>query len=108
MPRSKELSEDLRSKIITAHKSGEGYQKISKRLDVNVSAVRQIVYKWRAFKTTSLPRSGRPRKISNRTARKLVLEASKNPRVTSKKLQSNLTKADIHKAIGKKGEKKAS
>ena len=43
MPRSKELSEKLRETIIIAHKSGEGYKKITQWFDVNVSTVRQIV-----------------------------------------------------------------
>ena len=97
MPRSKELSEKLRRKIIIAHKSEEGYKKITQQFDVNVSTVRQIVYKWRYFKTTTtLLQSGRPRKISSRTARQLVVEVSKNPRVTSRELQSSLARDDIH------------
>ena len=94
VPRSKELSEKLIEKII-ARKSGEGY-KITQRFDINVSTVRQIVDKWRYFKTATLPRSGRPRKISSRTVRKLVEEASKNPKVTSRGFQSSLASADIH------------
>ena len=97
MPRSKELSEKLREKIMIAHKSGEGCKKIAQRFDVDVSTVRQIVYKWRYFKTTTtLLRNGRARKTSSRTARQLVVEVPKNPRVTSRELQSSLARADIH------------
>ena len=42
---SKELSDKLREKIIIALKSVKGYKKIAQRFDVNVSTVRQIVYK---------------------------------------------------------------
>ena len=54
MPRSKELSEKLREKIIIAHKAGEGYKKIVQWSDVNVSTMRQVVYEWRYFKTTTM------------------------------------------------------
>lgn len=39
---------------------------------------------------------GRPPKISNRTGRKLVQEATKNPRVTSRYLQEQLAESGIH------------
>ena len=97
MPRSKELSEKLREKIIIAHITGECYKKIAQRFDVNVPTVRQIVNKRRYFKiATTLPQSGRPRKISSKTARQLVVEVSKNPGVTSSELQNSFARAEIH------------
>lgn len=65
MPRTKELSEELRKRIVDAHEAGKGYKIISKEFGLHRSTVRQIVYKWRIFKTTvTLPRSGRPTKIT--------------------------------------------
>lgn len=65
MPRTKELSEELRKRIVDAHEAGKGYKFISKEFGLHRSTVRQIVYKWRIFKTTvTLPRSGRPTKIT--------------------------------------------
>uniref|UniRef100_A0A3B3VXN1 Sleeping Beauty transposase HTH domain-containing protein n=1 Tax=Poecilia latipinna TaxID=48699 RepID=A0A3B3VXN1_9TELE len=63
MPRSNQLSEAVRRRIIDLHSSGNGYKRISKELSVHRSTIRKIIYKWRKFRTVStLPRSGRPRK----------------------------------------------
>ena len=94
MPRSKELSGDVRKRIVAAHKDGEGYKAISKRLAVHVSTVRQVVYKWRQHHSTAnLSRSGRPQKVSPRAARKLARDAQENPRKTSRDLQADLAAA---------------
>uniref|UniRef100_A0A8C5LME3 Transposase n=1 Tax=Leptobrachium leishanense TaxID=445787 RepID=A0A8C5LME3_9ANUR len=88
MPRRKELSEDLRSRIVDLHEAGKGYKSISKSLDVHVSTVRQTDYKWRKFSTVAtLPRCGRPVKM---TMSKLVREAAKRPTATLKELQAYL------------------
>jgi hypothetical protein len=39
MPRSKELSADIRDMIVRLHQAGEGYKAISKRFEVPVSPV---------------------------------------------------------------------
>uniref|UniRef100_A0A8C5R032 Transposase n=1 Tax=Leptobrachium leishanense TaxID=445787 RepID=A0A8C5R032_9ANUR len=96
MPRRKELSEDLRSKIVDLHEAEKGYKSISKSLDVHVSTVRQTVYKWRKFSTVAtLPRRGRPVKMTARAQRRMVNEVKKNPRVSAKDLQKSLAHANI-------------
>ena len=71
--RSKELCVDLRDKIVSMHKTGEGYKKISAALEVPRSTVVSIIRKWKTYGTTdSLPRSGRPSKPSNRGQRAMV------------------------------------
>ena len=37
MPRTKEISEDLRLRIVDLHKAGKGYKSIVKNLDVHQS-----------------------------------------------------------------------
>ncbi|KAG2462686.1 TCB1 transposase, partial [Polypterus senegalus] len=64
--KSKELSVDLRDRIVSRHKSGEGYRKISAALKVPMS--------W-------------PSKLRDRGRRALVREVTKNPMVTLSKLQ---------------------
>ena len=96
MPRTKELSEDLRLRIVDLHKAGKGYKSISKSLAVHQSMVRQIVYKWRKFSTAAtLPRSGRPVKMTARAQHRLLNEVKKNPRVSAKDLQKSLAYANI-------------
>ncbi|KAG2456859.1 TCB1 transposase, partial [Polypterus senegalus] len=86
--KSKELSVDLRDRIVSRHKSGEGYRKISAALKVLMSTVASIIRKWKKFKTTrTLPRAGWQSKLSDRGRRALVREVTKNPIVTLSELQ---------------------
>ena len=45
------FNQDLRLRIVDLHKAGKGYKSVSKSLDVHQSTVRQIVYKWRKFRS---------------------------------------------------------
>ncbi|XP_052367146.1 caldesmon-like [Oncorhynchus keta] len=61
--RSKELSVELRDRIVSRHRSGEGYQRIAAALKVPKNTVASIILKWKKFGTTkTLPRAGRPAK----------------------------------------------
>ncbi len=96
MPRSKEIPEDVKEKIIFYHKSGKGYKAISKMMGLHRSTVRTIISKWKTLGTVmNLPRSGRPTKISPRTQRKIIQEVTKKPEITSKELQASLASAKI-------------
>ena len=87
--RSKELSEELRYRIVSRARSGEGYQNISAALKVPKNTV-AIILKCKKFRTTkTLPRAGRPAKLSNRGRRAFVREVTKNPVVTLTELQSS-------------------
>ena len=97
MPRKKELSGRLRKTIIDMYNDGLGYKKISSELGVHLSIVQKIISKWKDNRSTkTLPRTGRPPKISLSTARKLVQEGVKNPRVTSRELQEQLAVSGVH------------
>ena len=88
--RSKELSVELRDRIVSRYRSGEGYQKMSAALKVPKNTVASIILKWKKFGTTkTLPRAGCPAKLSNRGRRALVREVTKNPMVTLTELQSS-------------------
>ena len=65
MGKTKELSKDIRDKIVDLHKAGMGYKKISKQLGEKLTTVGAIIRKWKKHKVTAnLPWSGAPRKIS--------------------------------------------
>ena len=86
--RSKELPEELRDRIVARHRSGQGYKNISVALKVPKSTVASIILKWKKFGTTrTLPRTGRPAKLSIRGRRALVREVKKNPKITLAELQ---------------------
>ena len=79
----KELSVQLRDRIVTRNRSGEGYQHISAALKVPKNTVASIILKWKKFVTTkTLPRAGCPDKLSNRGRRALVREVTNNQIVT--------------------------
>ncbi len=86
--RSKELPEELRDRIVARNRSGQGYKKNSAALKVPKSTVASIILKWKTFGTTrTLPRAGRPAKLSYRGRRALVREVKKNPKITVAELQ---------------------
>ena len=75
---------------MSRHRSGEGYQNIFAELIVRKNTVASIILKWKKFGTTkTLPRFGRPGKLSNQGRRALVREVTKNPMVTLTELQSS-------------------
>jgi hypothetical protein len=81
--RLKELSIELRDRIVSRHRSGEGYQKMSAALKVPKNTVTSIILKWNKFVTTkTLPRAGCQAKLRNLGRRALVREVIKNPMVT--------------------------
>uniref|UniRef100_A0AAQ4NUB9 Transposase Tc1-like domain-containing protein n=1 Tax=Gasterosteus aculeatus aculeatus TaxID=481459 RepID=A0AAQ4NUB9_GASAC len=95
--KSKELSVDLRDRIVSRHRSGEGYRKISAALKVPMSTVASIIRKWKKFGTTrTLPRVGHPAKLSDRGRRALVRDVTRNPMVTLTELQRCSMKRGEH------------
>ena len=78
--KSKELSEDLRTKIVEKHGQSQGYKSISRDLDVPVSTVRNVIKKFTAHGTVAnLPGRGRKRKIDERLQRRIVRMVDKEP-----------------------------
>uniref|UniRef100_A0A803K701 Transposase Tc1-like domain-containing protein n=1 Tax=Xenopus tropicalis TaxID=8364 RepID=A0A803K701_XENTR len=73
-------------------KAGLGYKKISKALNIPLSTVQAIIQKWKEYGTTvTLPRQGRPPKLTGRTRRALIRNAAKRPMVTLDELQRSTT-----------------
>lgn len=87
----RKLPKHQRDLIVKRYQSGEGYRRISKALDIPWNTVKKVIIKWRKYATTvTLPRTGRPSKIDEKTRRKLVREAAKRPTATWKELQEFL------------------
>src|SRR4029434_4185864 len=59
--KTKDHSKQLREKVIEKYRSGEGYKKMSKALNIPWNSVKSIIKKWKEFGTcVNLPRAGRP------------------------------------------------
>ena len=90
---TKELSKDLRNKVVERHRSGDGYKNISKALNIPWSTVKTFIKKWKAYGTTkTLPRSCRPDKMGDKARRRLIREITKRPMATLKELHASLAK----------------
>ena len=69
------MSVELRDRIVSRHRSGEGSQNISAALKVTKNTVASISLKLNKFGTTkTISRAGCPAKLSNRGRRALVEE----------------------------------
>ncbi len=69
-PHGKELSEDLKKRIVALHKDGEGYKKIAKTLKLSCSTVAKTIQRFnRTGSTQNRPCHGQPKKLSARTQR---------------------------------------
>ncbi|KAJ8353411.1 hypothetical protein SKAU_G00209780 [Synaphobranchus kaupii] len=94
MGKTKELSKDIRDKMVDLHKAGMGYRTIGKQLGEKATTVGAIIRKWKKFKTTvNLPRSGPPCKISPRRASMIIRKVRDQPRTTRQDLVNDLKRA---------------
>ncbi|CAI9587982.1 unnamed protein product [Staurois parvus] len=66
-PHGKELSEDLKKRIVALHKDGLGYKKIAKNLKLSCSMVARTIqqFNWTGS-TQNRPHHGQPNKLSAR------------------------------------------
>ncbi|KAI4876466.1 hypothetical protein NFI96_002537 [Prochilodus magdalenae] len=95
MGKTKELSTDVRDKIIDLHKAGMGYKTLSKRLCEKETTVGAIVRKWKKYKmTVSRPQSGAPCKISPGGVSLIMRKVRNQTKTTQRELVNDL------KAVG--------
>jgi transposase len=79
MPKVKELSCDLRQKVIDMRNNGSSYGQISRNLIIPKSTVVNIVKKFNTSdEVKTRPRSGRPSKLSMRSCRHLLRHTRQN------------------------------
>ncbi len=94
MDKTKELSKDVRDKIVDLHKAGMGYKTIAKQLGEKVTTVGASIHKWKKHKiTVNLPRSGAPCKISPRRVSMIMRTVRNQPRTTREDLVNDLKAA---------------
>ncbi len=94
MAKTKELSKDVRDKIVDLHKAGMGYKTIAKQLGEKVTTVGVIIRKWKKHKiTVNLPRIGAPCKISPRGVSMIMRTVRNKPRTTREDLVNDLKAA---------------
>ncbi len=91
-PHGREMSQDLRKKIISLDKKGEGYKKISKALLISQNTVAEVVqtFKKDGTATISQRRPGRPRKLTPRQERLLMRRVEENRHASSLQLSKEV------------------
>ncbi len=87
-PHGREMSQDLRKKIISLHKKGEGYKKISKALLISQNTVAKVVQTFKKYGTATISQRcpGRPRKLTPRQERLLMRRVEENRHASSLQL----------------------
>ena len=56
---TKELTKQVRDKVVGKYKAGLGYKKISQSLNTSRGTIKSIIRKWKEYDTTAnLPREG--------------------------------------------------
>ncbi|KAI4876413.1 hypothetical protein NFI96_000578 [Prochilodus magdalenae] len=94
MGKTKELSKDVRDRIVDLYKAGMGNKAISKKLDEKVTTVGAIIRKWKKYNiTVNRPRPGAPCKISPRGVSLIMGNAKNQPRTTREELGNDLKAA---------------
>ncbi|MGH0144834.1 UNVERIFIED_CONTAM: hypothetical protein FKN15_012134 [Acipenser sinensis] len=81
--KTKELSKQVRDKVVEKYRSGLAYKRISKTFNIPWSTIKAIIKKWKEYgTTTNLAREGRPPKLMDQARRALIREATKRPKIT--------------------------
>ncbi len=83
-PHGKELSEDLKKRIVALYKNGVGYKKIAKILKLSCSTVAKTIQQFkRTGSTQNRPRYAQPKKLSARVQRHIQRLCLGNRRVSA-------------------------
>lgn len=94
MAKTKEISQQVREKIVLCYQEGQGYKKIAERLRVSRDTVKSIVKKFKEHGTVkNLPGRGRKQKMSASALRYMNRKVQKNPRTAAIDLQTDLEQA---------------
>jgi transposase len=103
MPRNRELTAEERCQIITLHNINIKNVDIARQMNRGESTIRAVINRWRdSKKFSSAHRSGRPQKLGERDARRLMLIVKRNRKATLEDIHQDL-RLNVHKeTIGRK------
>src|SRR4029434_2225512 len=94
MGKTKELTKDVRDKIVDLHKAGMGYKTICTQLGEKQTSIGAIIRKWKQHQATvNRPRSGAPCKISLCSVSVIIRKVQNNPRTTQGELVNDVKAA---------------
>ena len=94
--KTKELSKQLRNKVVEKYRAGLCYNKISETLNIPRSTIKSIIKQCKEYGTTTkLPREGLPPKLTDHARGALIRDATKRPKITMKELQSSTAEIGV-------------
>ena len=92
-PHGKELSEDLKRRIVALHEDGQSFKKIANTMKLSCSTVAEIIQRFkRAGSTQNTPRLGYPKKLSARAERHIQMLSLKDRRRRAVSIASEIEK----------------
>ena len=95
-PHGKELSEDLKRRIVALHEDGQGYKKIANTLKLSCSTVANIIQRFKsAGSTQNRPQVGRPKKLSARADRYIQMLSLKDRRRSAVSIAAEIEEVGV-------------
>ena len=91
----KELSSDLKERVVALHQERHGYKKIARALKLSRNTVAKIIQNFKKNGTVkpASKRSGRPKKITERMARLVTRKVLQDRRKSASKLAQDVSEA---------------
>ena len=103
MPRTNELSIDLRIRIVEDRKSGLSFGQLAQKYKISKSGARKMVMKFEKENTlANLPGRGRKKKTTPHEDRRIVREVKKKGRTSTKEIKESLNLSVSEKTIGRR------
>ncbi len=94
-PRGKELSEDLRIRIVALHKYSLGFKKFSNSLELSCSTVARVIQRFsKTGFTRNRPCKGRSKNLSPCAVHQMQKLASKNRRMSAASIALEVAEAE--------------
>jgi transposase len=104
-----ELTPAARAALLAKHKAGVSRAELTHEFDVHLSCMYKTIKRWSNHKTLkSLPRSGRPEKLTRREKRVAIQAARRAPKIKYKPLiieagVEHVSRATIYQLLKEKG-----
>lgn len=100
MPRTFEVSNDLRKRVVDDRNEGLSYRKLAEKYKLSVSGVRKICMKYEEYgQVENIEGRGRKRKTTVRYDKLIIREAKKKPTVSSREIAETLNLSVSTKTI---------
>jgi len=96
MGRARQISMDIRNRVIGQHQAGEGIRKIARNLKLQPCTISRIIKKFKDTGTVAdRKRSGRP-KTTKAEDRRMVITSKRNRRLTAPEITAEINRSRMN------------